>query len=221
MSKPRFAVKDNRVFMADSGITKEIPAQVLYNYWKNPDSGNTPKEYLSGADRSEKLVSLFNQFCSKEDTIFELGCNIGRNLHHLYESGYKNLYGIDINEEAIKLSKELYPNTVAKLPLVCSSIEDYIIFMLENEVDVIFTMGVLMHIHPSSIWIFNYIKHVVKKYLIIAEQEDGLYEHVFPRNYKKIFEHLGLKQVYEEYVEYPNTVDDLGVLKLQYRVFKK
>jgi SAM-dependent methyltransferase len=219
--KPKYVVKDNRLFVSENGTTKEIPAQVLYNYWKNPTMGNTPREYRKGEDRSNKLISLFDKFCSKEDNILELGCNIGRNLHYLYESGYKNLYGIDINQKALDVGKALYPNTVAKLPLICSTIEDYIIFMLENEIDVMFTMGVLMHIHPSSIWIFNQMRHITKKYLITVEQEDELCEHVFPRDYKFIFEHLGMKQVFEEYIEFPNEVDDKGVLKLTYRVFKK
>jgi len=119
------------------------------------------------------------------------------------------------------MGRQLYPDTVGKIPLIWSPIEEQIMRIPNNSIDVMFTMGVLMHLHPSSTWVFNYIKHIIRKYLIIAEEEGGVCEYVFPRNYKTLFENLKLKQIYEEYVEYPNDVDNLGKIKVTYRVFKK
>jgi len=41
--------------------------------------------------------------------ILEIGCNVGRNLNHLYENGFKQLTGIEISENAINALKRMYP----------------------------------------------------------------------------------------------------------------
>jgi len=224
MFNPKFVrVTDNRFFYSDDNVEYEIPAQSIHAYWKTPNAEyNKPEDYFkTGQDRSKDLVSLFDRFCSKEDKIMELGCNIGRNLHYLCEAGYKNLSGIDINQHSIDLSKTYYPDTVAKMPLKCTSIEDHFITMDNNEVDTMFTLGVLMHIHPSSIWIFRYMAELINKHIIIGEEEGSFNTRVFPRDYKKIFEGVGLKQVHGELKKYPNTVDECGEITVMWRVFKK
>ncbi len=198
-----------------------IPAQSLHHYWRNPDFENVTKDYQTCPEKSVKLVSLFDKFCSKDDKILELGCNVGRNLHYLHNAGYKNLTGLDINGKALELGRELYPDTVAKLPLVCSSIEDYFAYPNLEHFDVIFTMAVLMHIHPSSVWIMGSMVVNADKYIITAEDEIGVNERVIRRNYKDLFEQTNMKQVHEEYIEYKNDIDDTGTIKLTYRVFKK
>jgi len=200
-----------------------VPAQYLHNYWRNPDEHNNPNDYSHEdcLERSLKLVSLFDKYCSKDDKILEIGCNVGRNIHHLYNAGYKNISGVEINKTAIDLGKKIYPETIANFPIACEAVEDFILRIPDNTYDVVFTLGVLMHIHPSSEWIFNYIKSITKKYIIVSEEEEGVSDIAFSRNYKEIFENLGMEEVFQEYVERPNKINSDGDIKLQYRVFKK
>lgn len=206
----------------EDGKREFYPAQSLHQYWRNPEDGeNNPTDYKSCEDRSIKLVSIFDQFCFKDDKILELGCNVGRNLHHLYFAGYKNLSGVDINTNALKLAKTTYPDTVGKIKLYASPIEDFVLDIPEDGFDVVFTMAVLMHIHPSSLWCLCSLPSMAKKYLITAETENMTNWRVFKRDYKGIFEAMGLKQVFEENVKYPNLIDKTGEVDLTYRVFKK
>jgi len=221
MNKQEFVVSNDRFYLKFEDRHYIIPAQLFHKYWKNPDFENTLEDYKLGADRSEKLVSLFNKYCSKDDEILELGCNIGRNLHYLNMAGYKYLSGIDVNQKAIDLGKTIFPDTVAKLPITCSLLEDAFLDMSPNSFDAIFSMAVLMHLHPSSEWVLQSMIQATRKYIITAEGEGMVSIRVIPRNYKDIFEKFGMKQVEEEYVEYSNTTDNTGKIKLMYRVFKK
>ena len=57
-------------------------------------------------------------------------------------------------------------------------------------------MAVLEHLPKESEWIFEkMVKH--SKHIITIEDEKSINKICFPRNYKKIFEDLGMKQIYE------------------------
>jgi len=217
-------IHNQRVFATnpETNLKREIPVQFNHDFWRNPTKHThflSTEDYKKGAERSEKLVSLFGKFCSKDDKILELGCNVGRNLDHLYRAGYKNLTGLDICREALELGKKSYPDTVGKIPLTCSSIEDCF-YHNKIDCDIIFTMTVLMHLHPSSFWVFEKIRNLAKKHLILVEEEGILSETVFPYNFKDIFEAYGMKQIHEECVEEENLVGSDEEIKIQYRIFK-
>jgi len=218
----KYSVRGNGEFFVEeeNGNLWAVPAEALHFYWKKTDVGNLDKDYLIGQDRSLKLVSLFDKYCSKDNKIIELGCNVGRNLHYLYKAGYKNLAGIDINQKALETGRKHYPNTIGRIELHCSALEDIILQLKEKSCDVVFTMAVLMHIHPTSIWMVRLFPQIANKFVITAELEDEFSTRVFPRNYKTVFENLGMKQLEEETAEFENVVDDLGKIKLTYRIFK-
>ena len=75
------------------------------------------------------------------------------------------------------------------------AIEDVIKGFKDDAFDVVFTMAILQHIHPKSEWIFSEIVRITKSFLIIREAEGYISWRHFPRNYKKIFERLGMKQI--------------------------
>jgi SAM-dependent methyltransferase len=87
----------------------------LHHYWRKPyDGDNLPREDYSGKKRDEKLrstllVDLVRKYVSEDARILEIGCNVGRNLHFLFESGFRNLEGIEISEDAVKLVKDTFP----------------------------------------------------------------------------------------------------------------
>ena len=120
---------------------------------------------------------------------------MGRNLNYLFNAGYKKLGGVEISKEAIDLMKKTYPEMAEQIEIWNSPIEDVIVNFKGNSFDLIFTMAVLEHIHPDSKFIFSEMVRITKKYLITIEDEKGISWRHFPRNYKKIFEPLGMKQV--------------------------
>lgn len=179
----------------------------LQNHWRNSDKmHNHPSGYLQGSSskRSEYLVSLVKQYVKPDDaassyssSLLELGCNVGHNLNHLWNAGYHNLSGVEINPEALKLMKQNFPDM--QVITYEGSIEDRIKEL--EQYDLIFTVAVLEHIHSDSEWVFSEMARKIKGYLITIEGEKKNESELhFPRNYKNIFEDLGMQQVYEEHL---------------------
>ncbi len=170
------------------------PIDDIHTYWEQPlDGTNTPKDYLVG---EEKSTYLFNKIGAlKENSILEIGCNVGRNLNYLYQKGFNSLSGIEISKNAIDEMKASYRTTYDKVLIHNTSVEDFFMSSNEDRYDLIFTMAVLEHIHTDSDWIFEKMVETTNRYIITIEDERSISWKHFPRNYKKKFEELGMTQV--------------------------
>lgn len=73
--------------------------------------------------------------------------------------------------------------------------EDALRALPDNCVDVVFTMAVLLHIHPSSAALFRDLVRVARKYVCTIEAESALAAYVFPRNYQRVLGRLGCTEV--------------------------
>jgi SAM-dependent methyltransferase len=165
-------------------------------YWRDPGVQNQPSHYLPNqvnSQRSAFLVKLCQEIrLEPRHTILELGCNAGRNLLHLWQAGYQNLYGIEINKAAVQLMRQTFPELSARIRI--GTIED--LLPVSPVFHLIFTVAVLVHIHPDSDWIFAEMAKKTRNYLITIEDEVTYKSsrHV-ARNYQGIFESLGMKQI--------------------------
>jgi SAM-dependent methyltransferase len=162
---------------------------VASEYWKNPGEGNEPRDYWSKIGRSEFLLSFIEGIIPKDKLILELGCNSGRNLKFLSENGY-NVFGIDINEQAVLFARQKEQSAYS------DSIEQF--FKTDVLIPVILTMAVLEHIPVESEYIF--MDMAKSDYIITIEDEQSKNEICFSRNYKTIFENLGMKEIKHETV---------------------
>lgn len=171
----------------------------LHEFWKQPyDGDNSPRDYIEGEEKSQFLVKLVkNHTLTVDPRILEIGCNIGRNLNYLFLSGFKKLEGIEISENAVALMREVYPEMAKVARIHNSSVEGAIANFDDNAFDIVFTMACLQHIHQDSKFIFGEMVRITNKYLITIEDEKGISWRHFPRNYKKVFEPLGMKQLYQ------------------------
>lgn len=164
-----------------------IERDYLWDYWRN--NGVNKKQYgLTSKNliRSEFLLSLFIDRIPKDMSILELGCNVGRNLSVLHNAGYAHLFGIEINW----LAAQDVENAIVSV----GSIES--ILPIHAQVDVIFTMAVLMHIHPESEWLFPEMVAKTRNFIITIE--DGMNHRktrLISRDYPAIFMSLGMKHV--------------------------
>lgn len=168
---------------------------VLHRFWKQ-DSPilNKAEGYINPNYKSEFLYSFLPKL-EHSLPIIELGCNVGRNLNYLFTKGFYNLSGVEINEHAVKLMEETYPEFYRQATIYNDSIEVTIKKIPEKSFELVFTMAVLEHIHPSSEFIFNEMIRISKKYIITVEDEVNDSHRHKARNYKKIFENLGTKEI--------------------------
>lgn len=169
----------------------------LHRYWRNPDISNLPQSYLTETARSQFLMGIIKKYVKPDAKILEIGCNVGRNLNYLFQAGFKNLEGIEINKKAVQLLKKTYPEMARHTKIYNVPIEEIIKELKDGEFDVVFTMAVFEHIHRDSEWTFSEAVRITKDFLITIEDEHNLSWRHFPRNYIKVFKPLGMKEIEE------------------------
>jgi len=156
-----------------------------------------PDGYLRASlERSEALVEVVRKMGLQDPSILELGCNCGRNLAALWRAGYHRLSGVEISSLAVYTMWEAYPYLEADIRT--AAIEDVIQTLVPH--DIIFTMATLLHLHPVSEWCFAEMVRLTTRALITIEAETRVphgTRHHFQRNYREVFEPLGMRQIAE------------------------
>ena len=178
-----------------------------HNYWLHPETYNEPKRYLIGEGRSTFLIDLIRKYFIDWDTnILEIGCNSGRNLNRLYEAGFLCLNGIEINPDAFELLIKTFPEMAGCAEIWNCPVEYIISDFDTDRFDLTFTLAVLEHIHPDSEFVFDHMARISKCIITVEDEVNESTRHC-PRNYRKVFESRGMRQI----EEWPCTdVEGLG-----------
>ncbi|HSL76152.1 MAG TPA: class I SAM-dependent methyltransferase [Candidatus Limnocylindrales bacterium] len=172
-----------------------LPKDDLHSFWRDPDATNRPERYIEHPGRSAFLLEFARPYISPESTILEVGCNVGRNLAHIFDAGYHRLAGIEINGDALDALRRTYPEMAAATELINAPVEEAIKAIGDDAFDTVYTMAVLEHIHPDSEWVFAEMVRVAKSTIITIEDEQHVSQRHVPRDYRAIFEALGMRQV--------------------------
>lgn len=175
-------------------------AEELHDYWRDPsDEGNRAESYTAEETlaRSRFLVSLVEGLVDHDGRLLEVGCNVGRNLNTLMDAGFRQVSGIEISARALELMRRHYPQVAEGATIHNRPVEEVAPELEDGEFDVVFTVAVLEHIHPSSEWVFAELARAARVGLVTMEDERGQTWRHFPRNYREVFEGVGLKQVDE------------------------
>ncbi len=170
----------------------------LHDYWRDPpDPGNRPEDYLhdpDGEERSRFLVDLLSKHAPGA-SVLELGCNVGRNLHYLHEAGFGPLGAIEINENALQQLRAAFPALAAEAALAHGTLESELPKVPGGDYDVVFSMAVLEHVHYESDWLMAHVVRSAKKFVVTIENEYDVSDRTFPRNYQRVLERHGARQV--------------------------
>ncbi len=174
-------------------------------FWASREVGgpdNNPYDY---AHKDPAIVDFLAGFWSpdvkKDDRILELGCNAGGNLSRLRALGYTNLAGVDINPLALDTLRREHPDLAAAADLTLGPFEQELPQMAAGSADCVFTMAVGIHIHPASHLVFREMARIAKSHVCVLESEVANGRYTFARNYKRVFERLGCRQVREERID--------------------
>ena len=159
-------------------------------------SGNRPDEY---APKKIGIIKFLHEFWSppvtREDHILELGCGSGANLYYLYQLGYTNPSGIEINKNFVDEMNKVFPELASQCKVSVGSLESVLPKLATDSVDVILTIAVAMHIHPTSNFLFEEMRRVARKYIMLIEPEVANCSYIFARNYRRLFHKLGSPQL--------------------------
>lgn len=154
-------------------------------------------------------------------SFLEVGCNTGNILSSLQAQGHKNLNGIDIQEYAIQQAIEL----TSEINVLVGSA--FNIPFEDNSFDLVFTSGVLIHIHPDDVaGVMREIARVSKKYIwgleyYSPEREEINYRdklgYCWKDNFPRLYQENvpGLKLIKEKHYKYleNDNVDSMFILK--------
>lgn len=176
-----------------AGRREIVPLPQLYDFLLQERAQgqyypNAPK----WSSRSQSIVNILCPLITNKDSILEIGCNIGRNLNHLWQAGYKNVRGMEISVHAVKRLRIEYP-CLAMTPIDIGPAEELIQKCGSNSIDVIFTMSVLEHLHPDSRCLFKEMARVARKYILAIEPREGKRSHMqYPWDIKAELTAVGL-----------------------------
>lgn len=129
-------------------------------------------------------------------SVLEVGCNIGSNLHALFACDVPTLVGLDINHSAVQEAQAAGLHVIHGTPELCDSIS--------SKFDLVFTAGVLIHVGPdkleqtmNSIVAASYRYVLAIEYAAEHEQEvayRGMKEALWKRPYGALYKAMGLRQ---------------------------
>lgn len=121
--------------------------------WEERDTAS----YYWTAEKHRERIAWFvrNLRGMRFGSIYEVGCNSGRNLWEIRQEYPDRLIGgLDINKEAIRFAKN-------KMPYGDFSVQNIHEMSVERKYDIVFTSGVLLHVPPVDVK--NILSRCIKK----------------------------------------------------------
>jgi pseudaminic acid biosynthesis-associated methylase len=97
-----------------------------------------------GQARSE-INKEFLREIAKDASFLEVGCNTGNQLLMLWQMGWSNLSGVELQPYAVEAARKRLPGVTVKPGSALNLPWD------DSSFDVVFTSGVLIHIAPSDL----------------------------------------------------------------------
>lgn len=185
-----------RVALA-AGRTSMDDVEQLYEFWRqeSPDGNVFPA--LASSNRSETVLRMMDGLLDSSSSILEIGCNVGRNLHHFWGHGFKNLRGIEVSQAAVGRLRDSYPN-LSDIPILVGPAELLLPGLPARSFDLVFTMAVLEHVHPSQSAVFREIARVSRRYVLAIEPRVGHATHrQYPWDVVGCFEEAGLQVIHQ------------------------
>jgi SAM-dependent methyltransferase len=184
-----------------------MDADAVLEAWLDRTGEFSPGYYAYyGPDEvSEALLSVVDARAGEAPTVLEVGCSSGRHLAHLLDSGYDDLHGVEINEEARAVMADAYPALSAGGEFRFAAIEDVVEAFDDRQFDVVYSVQTLQHVHPDAEWVFDELARVTDDLLVTVEIEgdqeasDVSYDNgefpLYYRDWRAVFEDAGLRQV--------------------------
>ncbi|MFC6613573.1 class I SAM-dependent methyltransferase [Halopenitus salinus] len=151
------------------------PADV-HDQWASRSGEYSPQyyAYYGPDERSERVREVFDRVLERDASILELGCSSGRHLAHLYDAGFEDLSGIDLNDEAFEVMAEAYPELAEAGTFHVGSIEEIVSEFETDRFDAVYSVETLQHLHPDSEWVLEELCRITADLLVTVENEGDI-----------------------------------------------
>lgn len=176
-------------------------------------SGEFSPEYYAyrGPDRrSEAVADLLEEYVSHRASVLELGCNAGRHLAHLRDRGFEDLAGVEVNDDALEVLRETYPDLAAAGTFHRGAFRDVLVEFEDDQFEAVFSIETLQHVHPETAWVFEEVARITEEVLVTVETESSSKEDdanvtyvddglpLYHRDWAEVFTAYGLEEVHAE-----------------------
>ena len=150
-----------------------MEASDVRSQWAERTGEYSPRYYAYyGPDElSEAIGTVLDENLDTSISVLELGCSSGRHLAYLYDQGYEDISGIEINAEALDVMEEQFPAAAAAGNFYQDAIESVVETMDDREFDVVFSVQTLQHLHGDSTWVFDEVRRIAGKLIVTVEIE--------------------------------------------------
>lgn len=176
------------------------------------------QHYIELEEDSKVLLGEIVSRSEPADRVLDLGCNVGRELNHLWGLGYRNLTGVEIGEEPVRAMREVFPEMASGSRIINDSMTDAIRNFKDAEFDLVYAHGSLISLSAREQFVYDEMVRVTRAIIMTMENEwSGM---LFPRDFGAVFTRRGMQSILEQ--EVPVVNPETGrVKKTMLRVFKK
>jgi len=108
----------------------------------------------------ETSFNYFKKFgFPKAYKVLDVGCSYGSLINHMYQSGYKNVYGVDLKDSKVSVGKKEYSKISKRL----LSYEGEVLPYEDDSFDVLMMFDVIEHIPNVEKFLSGEVARVLKK----------------------------------------------------------
>jgi len=150
-----------------------VNSEEIRRQWAERSGEFSPEyyAYYGPNGTSERVLGLLDRYVDRDARVLELGCSSGRHLAHLYEHGFENLSGIDVNDEAFEVMAATYPDLADAGTFHRGAIEDVVVGFEDGRFDAVYSVQTLQHVHPDAAWVFEELVRITDDLLVTVENE--------------------------------------------------
>jgi hypothetical protein len=139
----------------------------------------TPLNYIDLDLPSRVLLKEVTRYAPDlRSAILDVGCNSGRDLNALYQSGYRNLTGVDAMGAALDLFRCKFPETAKYANISHDLFQRFLRNQKDQSYDLVYSHGGTLELVHPSFDIVHHICRVARKHVVLYINEHG---HAYPR----------------------------------------
>ncbi|MCU4926782.1 class I SAM-dependent methyltransferase [Halobacteria archaeon AArc-dxtr1] len=145
----------------------------VHRRWAGRSTAYSPEyyAYYGPNETSELLRSHLEATVGTDATVLEPGCSAGRHLAHLHEHGFRDLSGIDLNDESFDVLAENYPGLATDGSFYADAIEAIVPEFDDGAFDAVYTVETLQHIPPENDDAFAELARIADDTIVTVENE--------------------------------------------------
>lgn len=153
-----------------------------------------PTEHFDDLEPASQVLvaEIMDVLPDRNAAILDMGCNVGRHMHHLHLRGYKKLWGIDFSEAAIRAMAIRYPQMFASSRVITSSFQNFL-RSHPQPFDLVYTRGATFELVHPAFPLVREVCRITKRLVVMVISESG---HAYPRFWEYEFARAGFELVH-------------------------